>query len=169
MGINKKGGQPPPLTALTKTLCVVLLLSTNVQVESAFRDSANSTFNKYNDSRDTSERDTWNQFQRDVRETILPLATSPPILLLSFNHCCFSLLSLPLTSPPPLSFHPPPPSPLLLLPSPSSHYSSSVVVWRATKTIIVFSPITRSQSPAVTPMPVLLKKTKSTVPWRSRM
>ncbi|CAI7998339.1 Tetraspanin-7 [Geodia barretti] len=37
------------------------------KVESVFRDSANSTFSKYNDSRDSSERDTWNQFQKDFK------------------------------------------------------------------------------------------------------
>jgi hypothetical protein len=35
------------------------------KVESVFRDSANSTFSKYNDSRDS--RDNWNQFQKDFK------------------------------------------------------------------------------------------------------
>jgi hypothetical protein len=36
-------------------------------LENVFRDSANTTFQNYNNSDDTSERDTWNQFQKDFR------------------------------------------------------------------------------------------------------
>lgn len=35
------------------------------KLEGIFRDSANETFSEYNNSKDHSERDTWNQFQKD--------------------------------------------------------------------------------------------------------
>jgi hypothetical protein len=43
-------------------VCIII-----TQLENVFRDSANTTFQNYNNSDDTSERDTWNQFQKDFR------------------------------------------------------------------------------------------------------